>query len=70
MSDPGLPDQPPPEERPPGGDPGSVPDDPTRTPDPSPQTPDGPGSGAAKPVTEPPGGELDQVLNDEADDQH
>lgn len=25
----------------------------------------GPGSGAAKPVTEPPGGALDRVLNDE-----
>lgn len=27
--------------------------------------PKGPGSGAAKPVTEPPGGALDRVLNDE-----
>lgn len=27
--------------------------------------PEGPGSGAAKPVTEPPGGTLDRVLNDE-----
>lgn len=27
--------------------------------------PEGPGSGAAKPVTEPPGGALDRVLNDE-----
>jgi len=28
----------------------------------------GPGSGAAKPVTEPPGGELDQAINDEPQD--
>jgi hypothetical protein len=28
----------------------------------------GPGSGAAKPVTEPPGGELDQALNDGPED--
>jgi hypothetical protein len=27
--------------------------------------PDGPGTGAAKPVTEPPGGAVDRVLNDE-----
>ena len=27
--------------------------------------PAGPGSGAAKPVTEPPGGALERVLNDE-----
>jgi hypothetical protein len=28
----------------------------------------GPGSGAAKPVTEPPGGELDQAINDDPQD--
>ena len=28
----------------------------------------GPGSGAAKPVTEPPGGEVDQGLNEEPED--
>jgi hypothetical protein len=28
----------------------------------------GPGSGAAKPVTEPPGGELDEALNEEPED--
>jgi hypothetical protein len=69
MSDPGLPDLPPPEERPPGGDPGSVPDDPTGTPKPSPETPRSPGSGAASPVTEPPGGELDRAINDQPDEQ-
>jgi hypothetical protein len=30
--------------------------------------PAGPGTGAAKPVTEPPGGALDRVLNDEPAD--
>jgi hypothetical protein len=30
--------------------------------------PEGPGSGAAKPVTEPPGGALDRVLNEELAD--
>jgi hypothetical protein len=31
----------------------------------TPEEPQGPGSGAAKPVTEPPGGAVDRVLNDE-----
>jgi hypothetical protein len=70
MSDPGLPDLPPPDEQPPGGDPGSVPDE-ASPPDPGPetastaqsaQTPDTPGTGAAKPVTEPPGGPVDRTL--------
>lgn len=39
MTDPGLPDQPPPDQRPPGGDPGSVPDDPGGAPEPAPETP-------------------------------
>lgn len=34
----------------------------------TPAEPQGPGSGAAKPVTEPPGGEVDRVLNDEPAD--
>jgi hypothetical protein len=41
--------------------------------DSTPSEPEGPGSGAAKPVTDPPGGALDRLLNDEpasADDDN